>query len=410
MLTILEVGNVDDDRIRGLRACLEPAGGREGLRWVVVQPGPATWTEAHGHELLVEHVQAPSRVAGAQWLGRVGGGVLRDLVQLHRPAAIVCGWPWATPGPIALASARLVPRPALIGVAHGDLAALVHHELAHVGVRAADLAARASGWWAVQALGSFDAVFIDTLRAARRLWAHGLDRIYRVPRGLDLEEFSPKRSGVEALVADRPRLVVAAAIGPEVDAPVLRRIHAALSRALGSEPNLVIVDRGIQEPRARLARFAAGFAHVHLPDCSAAGERARWLATCDVALILPGQDAGSLCMEALACGLPSVAVVDPDTGALVVDRAATFVEESGCGRVLVQAEPERIAEAIVQLGRSELRASLGQRARSFAERLRLADCLAREQLCVREVVEHVRAGERVPSGIHERMQPSALTS
>jgi hypothetical protein len=65
-------------------------------------------------------------------------------------------------------------------------------------------------------------------------------------------------------------------------------------------------------------------------------------------------------------------------------------------------------DAVVQVCRSEPSASLGERARSFALRLRLRDCIERERLCFREVIEIVRAGKRVPAGIHERMQPAEL--
>jgi hypothetical protein len=137
---------------------------------VLVRPGPATWTEAHGREVIVEHV-------ATRWPVLAGGMALLDLVQLYRPAAIACGWPGLSPGLLRVASARLVPRPALIGVVHAVPAASVP-------------------WWAAQALASFDAVFVADHRAARRLWAHGVERIYLVPRGIDLDEFSLARERV----------------------------------------------------------------------------------------------------------------------------------------------------------------------------------------------------------------------
>jgi hypothetical protein len=75
---------------------------------------------------------------------------------------------------------------------------------------------------------------------------------------------------------------------------------------------------------------------------------------------------------------------------------------------ICDADPELLADAVVQVCRSEPSASLGERARSFALRLRLRDCIERERLCFREVIEIVRAGKRVPAGIHERMQPAEL--
>jgi alpha-1,6-mannosyltransferase len=406
MLTILEVGNIDGDRVRELQACPDP-----GVRWVLVQPDRATWTEAHGRGLIVEHVEGPSSFAGAEQRTLIRGRALRDLVSLHRPAAIACGSPLLLPSMIQLAGGRLTPRPALIGVWHADVTSLVRRELSRVDVRVAEWGARASRFWAAQGLASLDAVFVGSRRAAEQLSANGVDRIYHTPRGVDLEVFRPgSRDRIGELAATGARPIFALAIGPEVDASVLRRIYAALQRTLPIDPAWVILDRSTGEHRARLARFADGFAHVHLPDAREPSERARWLAACNLALILPGIHAGSVCAEAMACGLPIVGVASSDAGALGADRVAELVEVAGCGRMLADADPELLADAVVQICRAEPSASLGPRARSFALRLRLGECLERERLCFREVVEIIHAGKRVPSGIHERMQPVEITS
>jgi alpha-1,6-mannosyltransferase len=412
MLTILEVGLVDADRARDLRAC-PGFHGREAspeVRCVLVQPDRATWTEAQGRDTIIEHVEAPPLFPGAEQRTLVRGRALRDLIQLHRPAAIACGSPLLLPSLIQVASGRLSPRPALIGTWHADVTSTVHRELSRIDSRVAELGARASRWWATQGLASLDAVFVGSRTSARRLWAQGIDRIYHTPRGVDLDVFSvTRRERIGALAGDPSRPIFAVAIGPEVDASALRRIHVGLKRALASEPALVILDRSTGEHRARLARFAAGVAHVHLPECGEPSERARWLAACDLAMILPG--GASVCAEAMACGLPIIGVAEPerDTSSLGADRVAELIDAAGCGRVLAEADPDLLADAVVRLCRSEDWASLGQRARSYAaSHLRLCDCLARERLCHLEVIELVRAGKRVPSGIHERMQPDAL--
>jgi alpha-1,6-mannosyltransferase len=375
---------------------------------VLVQPDRATWTEAQGRETIIEHVEAPPLFPGAEQRTLVRGRALRDLIQLHRPAAIACGSPLLLPSLIQVASGRLSPRPALIGTWHADVTSTVHRELSRIDARMAELGARASRWWATQGLASLDAVFVGSRAAARRLWAQGIDRIYHTPRGVDLEVFSAaRRERIGALAGEASRPIFAVAIGPEVDASALRRIHVGLTRALASEPALVIVDRSTGEHRARLARFAAGVAHVHLPECSEPSERARWLAACDLAMILPGGD--SVCAEAMACGLPILGVAERE-GSLGADRVAERIDAAGCGRVLAEADPDVLADAVVRLCRSDEWASLGQRARSYAaSHLRLCDCLARERLCQLEVIELVRAGKRVPAGIHERMQPELLS-
>lgn len=410
MLTVLEVGNVDGDRARELQAWPhQPGETNPEIRWVIVQPDRATWSEAHGRELIVEHVEAPSTFAGAEPRTLVRGTALRDLVQLHRPAAIACGSPLLLPSMIQLASGRLTPRPALIGLWHADVTSIVRRELTRIDARVADLGARASRFWAAQGLASLDAVFVGSRRAAKQLQAHGVDRIYHTPRGVDVDLFAPNRReriGELAGVGTRP--ILAIAIGTEADASLLRRIHAALARALPIDPALVILDRSGGEHRARLARFADAFAHVHLPDCREPGERARWLAACDLALILPGRASGSVCAEAMACGLRILGVATPDVGSLGADRVAELVEDAKCGRMLADADPELLADAVVQLCRADPSGSLGQRARSFVQRFRLSECLERERVCYREVIELVRAGQRVPAGIHERMMPAEI--
>ncbi|WP_146157934.1 glycosyltransferase, partial [Enhygromyxa salina] len=190
MLTILEVSNFVDPR-----ASERQRAGAGRVRWVIVRPGEGTWTQAHGRELLIEHVEG-RRVGNAEQRVLGSAARLRALVQLHRPSVIVCGSPALMPALVHMSGFRLAPRPALIGAWQADVAgALVRRELGRVDRRLASVGARALGWWTEQGLGSLDAVVVGSRSAARELWGRGLDRIFVAPRGVDLERFSPDLDG-----------------------------------------------------------------------------------------------------------------------------------------------------------------------------------------------------------------------
>ena len=443
MLTILEVHDDADEQARQLLARPQ----EPGVRWVLVRPDRLTWTEAPNHEQIIEHVEAPLRPGSRTRRVLLRPQQLIDLVALHRPAAIVCGSLHVAPLMAHVAAGRLRPRPALIGAVHGSRG----HEAPGLAALVPSLSSavtRAASWWSTQNLGRLDAVFVGSLRDAEPLRAAGVERIYHTPRGVDLDVFSPTRReqaargaiphdtslGLfdEGFVAEtcstpstaafrlrapaenpgarsrdglrhgllgrigelgRERLIVGLAIAPDIDAALLRRLHAALARRLPVDPALVILDRGASESRARLQRLAASVAHVHLPDSSDADIRAQWLAACDLVVCL-GDD-GPAIAEAMACARPIIAAGSP----------AERVEESRCGRVLASLDAEPIAEAVLALWRGGELDQLGARGRSFIMNFERCACLRHELACVREVVAFVRAGQRVPTGIHARMLP-----
>lgn len=389
MLTILEVHDDADEQARQLLARPQ----EPGVRWVLVRPDRLTWTEAPNHEQIIEHVEAPLRPGSRTRRVLLRPQQLIDLVALHRPAAIVCGSLHVAPLMAHVAAGRLRPRPALIGAVHGSrgreapgLAALVPSLSSAV--------TRAASWWSTQNLGRLDAVFVGSLRDAEQLRAAGVERIYYTPRGVDLDVFSPTRREQGRIgELGRERLIVGLAIAPDIDAALLRRLHAALARRLPVDPALVILDRGASESRARLQRLAASVAHVHLPDSSDADMRAQWLAACDLVVCL-GEN-GPAIAEAMACARPIIAAGSP----------AERVEDSRCGRVLASLDVEPIAEAVLALWRGGELDQLGARGRRFIMNFERCACLRHELACVREVVAFVRAGQRAPTGIHARMLP-----
>ncbi|KIG13883.1 hypothetical protein DB30_07436 [Enhygromyxa salina] len=394
VLTILEVSNFVDPRVDDERQ----RAGAGRVRWVSVRPGAGTWTQARGREFLIEHVEG-QRIAGLDQPVLVRPARLRALVQLHRPSVIVCGSPASMPALVQLSGLRLDPRPALIGAWQADaLGGAVRRELGRVDERLAAVGGRALGWWTKQGLRSLDAVVVGSRSAALDLWGRGVDRIYVAPRGVDLERFSPDRAAPESAEALRAggRMVICIDAPARADVELLPRLYAALCRGLARDPVVVVhaagseaVDRfGGLHPLVQVC----GFADVEL--------RARWLAACDVAVVLPGRDGGwGGCVEAMASGAAVVGVGD---GVLELVRGG------GCGRGFAVGEVGRVAEAVVDLGRWGGMVELGRKGRGWVERYEIEACGARELACYEEVLGGVRDGRGVAVGVHERMAPGVL--
>jgi hypothetical protein len=90
-------------------------------------------------------------------------------------------------------------------------------------------------------------------------------------------------------------------------------------------------------------------------------------------------------------------------------RGAELVRESGAGSTVPSgSDPGRVAAVLLeQLERGD-REQLGRRGRAWASGYDWSSCLERVVVCTREVLDHVRAGQRVPAGVHERMRPAML--
>src|SRR5690606_3559907 len=345
-----------------------------------------TWTSVRG-SALVEHVEGPLWPGSERERMLVSGRRVRDLIQLHRPSVIECGSPTLVPMLIQLAAARLDPRPALIGYWHGEPT-----RVWPTGPRMVAAAERALGWWSRQGYAGLDAVLVPSRDQAQMLLARGVERLYLTPMGVDGQRFAPQRRAaglVERLQAGVDSRVI---VWTDAEPSTVMPIYAELCRRSSHDPALVL--GGGDHPANQ--RIAAARAHVHAPGCESAIERASWLASCDVALLLGG--AGT-CAEAMASALAIVAVAGT--------RAGELVRDSGCGRA-VNRSPRALAEATLALAAAADRAELGGRGRAWISRFDWRSCFDRALVCYREILDHVRRGARVPAGIHERLQPLML--
>ena len=240
----------------------------------------------------------------------------------QRPSVIEAGDPY-TPGLAALRAGEKLGVP-VVGFCHTDLAALA---ALHFGEWAEKPVRRR---WA-RIYNQFDQVLAPSRYIAERLAEAGVDGAIALPLGVDIATFNPKRADRAAvlrqlgLAANRRLLVFAGRPAREKKIDVL--VEAAAQ--LGDPYTLLLIGAG---PGALVTAPNL----VTLPYERDPASLARLLASCDA--FVHANDAepfGLITLEAMACGLPVVAVdsggsaetVDVEVGALAArSLAGPFAE------------------------------------------------------------------------------------
>lgn len=197
----------------------------------------------------------------------------------------------------------------------------------------------------------------DDLRRA------GIERITRIPLGVDLVRYHPSRRAVRDEARDRyalPPGPLAGFVGrfaPEKELDVLLAAWPSVHRRTGA--TLVLVGDGPQ--RAELESMAAGAAWIRFMPYERDRDRlAELLAACDVFVAPSSNETFGLApLEAMACGTP---VLTADRGGI-----SEQVEASGAGAQFASGSAAALADAAVQLFGMDLNA-LGAKGRAHAER------------------------------------------
>lgn len=190
----------------------------------------------------------------------------------------------------------------------------------------------------------------------------GIDRLTRIPLGVDLDHFNPRRRAARAEVRKRYGLSdgpLAAFIGrfaPEKELAVLLRAWPEVYRRSGAMLALVgdgpmrpqLIDQAGGAPWARFLPYEAN--SEHLADLYAAADL----------FVAPSSNEtfGLAALEALASGTP---VLSANRGGI-----GEQVETSGAGALFASGEAASLASAAVQLFQSDL-ATLGAKGRAYAE-------------------------------------------
>ncbi len=198
---------------------------------------------------------------------------------------------------------------------------------------------------------------------AADLRANGIDRITRIPLGVDLEHYHPSRRERRRDVRIRlglPEGPVAAFVGrfaPEKELDVLINGWREVHRRTGAQLALV----GDGPMRQRLVALADGAPWIRfLPYESDREQLADFMASVDVFVAPSSNETFGLApLEALASGTPVLAA---DRGGI-----SEQVETSGAGARFESGDSRSLADVAITLLRSDL-AALGVKGRAYAEK------------------------------------------
>jgi alpha-1,6-mannosyltransferase len=402
VLTVLDVNNFWSPTGGGVRRYeLEKArvlADRADVEFVFALPDRSTWTERRSANVVFEHIGETLPWAG-EYRNIVLAGALRQVIERHRPDVIECGSPIFLPPLVHLATAKLEPRPAIVGFWHADFPRtytglgmrLIHPALEPWGERF-------GWWWMRRALGHFDAIFVASRWVGRNLIANGLDRLYYTPLGVDSDLFNPELRDpklVERFRGGDPRraiLFFPHRFSEEKGVRNLLQAYELLSQRLDPAPALVFAGTG---PERKLVEHAAAtHEHVHFVGYLASRELlARHFASSDICPCLSKFETfGLSTAEALASGL---AVVAADEGS-----AGELVEDCGGGLTVPYNDPEALATAIITLIEEGRLRERGERGRAYATRLTWDATFDRELRFYREIIEAKRSGRGVTPGFH----------
>jgi alpha-1,6-mannosyltransferase len=309
---------------------------RPQVRHTLIVPGAADSYDGRG---LWSIYTAPLPFGdGYRWPASKTAWMNRLIRQ--KPSVIEAGDPY-TPGLAALRAGEKLGAP-VVGFCHTDLAALA---ALHFGEWAEKPVRRR---WA-RIYNQFDQVLAPSRYIAERLADAGVDGAIALPLGVDIATFSPKRADRAALLrqlglsTDRRLLVFAGRPAREKRIDVLVEAVAQL----GDPYTLLLIGAG---PGALVTAPNL----VTLPYERDPASLARLLASCDA--FVHANDAepfGLVTLEAMACGLPVVAVRSGGLAETVDAEVGVLAERSA---------PGPFAEAIEALFARDI-AAVGARAR-----------------------------------------------
>ncbi len=360
-LGVLDITEFFGDTTGGIRTyLLEKAKYVEAsrsLRHVLVVPGPQdSVTETTGvrcYRLRGQPVptQHPYRfMAGLRANRRIFAHERPDVIEVGSSGIV----PW-----IANRASRGLDIP-VVCFFHSDFPNIIapHHK-------------QGLGWTAAREMAYgylrvLDRLFVSTLVAsdfsASELRRVGVENTVRVPMGVDLERFHPRRrayAGATRRDASLPEGPLAAYVGRfarEKDLHVLMDAWSIVERE--SDATLVMIGDG---PLRQSLQARARSKRIHwLPFEKDRNRLADIVAALDF-YVAPGpvETFGLAAVEALATGVP---VLSCDRGAV-----SEHVERSGAGRMFATGSAASLAEEVGAMLRQDLPA-LGARGRGYAER------------------------------------------
>lgn len=336
---------------------------RPRLRHVLVIPGARDAITA-GNGVRCYRLRGPRIPTQRPYRFMLATRSIRRIIEHERPDVIEVGSPFLVPW-ITRRAARRVDVP-LVGFFHSNLP----RTLCSFPERARGMQRRAHemAWRYVRRLNQeFEVTLVASRFMVNDLQEHGAVRVERVPLGVDLEHFHPRRRAGAALTRSAlgggvpPNVPLVAFIGRfarEKEVDVLLRAWETIERQ--TDAHLVLVGDG--PARERLQAGTRGRRVRWMPYQNDREQLAEFLAAIDL-LVSPGsiETFGLSALEAAASG---TAVLSADRGGV-----SEQVSASGGGDVFAAGDAGALADVAVRLLRNaDDLPRLGALGRAYAER------------------------------------------
>ncbi|GBD32987.1 GDP-mannose-dependent alpha-(1-6)-phosphatidylinositol dimannoside mannosyltransferase [bacterium HR33] len=279
---------------------------------VILVPGPEDRvTDWYGSRMYA--VRGPAVPASPGYRFMIAGRKVREIIEQERPDVIELGSPFLAARHVRRAVRGMAPRPKLVAFYHCDAKKVyVDFGLRRLPAALRRIAGARFERYLQEVYGEMDLVLAASLGARESLERLGLQRAITVPLGVDLEIFRPERRDPRwkaevGAVDGQPVLLYCGRLSADKGLePVLAGLPE-LHRLTGAK--LVLIGEGHLRRRLEaLAKARPGMLAVlpFEPDrCRLA--RAYASADCYVAPF-PMETFGLSAVEAMACGLPLIAV------------------------------------------------------------------------------------------------------
>ncbi|MFI5236232.1 MAG: glycosyltransferase [Gemmatimonadales bacterium] len=359
-LSVLDITKNFADTSGGVRTyLLEKAryiSARPDLRQVMVLPGVNdAVTEAGGTRCY--WLRSPGIPFQKPYRLLLAPGRFHRILDHERPDLIEVGSPFVVPWLTRRANRRLAAP--MVWFYHGNVPRII---APHAGVSAARRGLAGLSWRYVRKVSRiFQAVFAASEFTAHDLETHGVERVIRVPLGVDLELFSPRRRESAAETRrregwpDGPLAIHIGRLAREKELEVVIEAWAEVERRTGA--TLVIVGTGPSEGYYR--KLARGRRIIWrsfetdrelLADLLAAADL--YVAPC------PIETFGLAALEAMATGVPVLSVGQ--------GGVAEKVAAAGAGALFPPGDVAAAAEQGIALLHGDL-PPLGRAGRRYAE-------------------------------------------
>ena len=350
---------------------------RQDVLNVFVMPDSKTYTENRSNGLIIEHVEAYRFPGNWEYRFIWKQSQIRPILKKYKPQVIEVGSPYILPTVIRKAAKRICPEAILLSFWHADFpVTYVGRPVSNkLGCLFGNIAERIAFWYARQEFRKFDGIQVSCKEVMERLEKHGLPHSHWIPLGCDIQMFSPTKRD-ETLVADfkggnpeRLTIFFPHRFCEEKGIELLLGAYDELTKRLGIEPEIILAGTGPYLPQVKDAIKT----HKHIRYVGfikSIDEMARHYASVDMGLALSGWETfGLSILESMASGN---AQIGASTGA-----AFEHVTESKAGTVLRERTPHALADAIVELYRSDMQ-TMKQNARAYAEKFSWNDCFERQ--------------------------------